>query len=66
MKISTMNLDYYYGKIIERFEDSQGNILCRAEMVKDLVIVFIDGDRLPLSLDWRGCDCYISQYEGEI
>jgi len=51
----------YKGEVISRFEDGYGKELDYLFMVEDVVIVFESGKKLGLSIDYRGCDSYISQ-----
>jgi len=56
------NANQYYGKTIERIEDSYGNELSDMEMADGVTLIFTDGDKVRLGADVRGNDCYISQY----
>lgn len=51
------------GEVISHFEDEQGNMLDDLNMLDCLVIVFNSGSRVKLAQDWRGNECYLSQYE---
>lgn len=59
----TENVSQYEGKALSHFEDEFGNKLEDLNMVTDLVIVFTDGCKIKLAQDWRGCECYFSQYK---
>lgn len=54
----------YKGKTVERIE-LPANLMNgeHIDMQDWVVIVFTDGERINLSTDWRGQDCYISQYQ---
>lgn len=51
------------GKIISHFEDEFGAELSKLFMVDTLVIVFTDGSKINMVQDWRGQECYWSQYK---
>jgi len=53
----------YEGKTLSHFEDEFGNKLDDLHMVDELNIVFTDGSKIKMSQDWRGSECYWSQYE---
>ena len=53
----------YKGKTLSHFEDEFGNKLDDLNMVKELIIVFDDGSKIKMGQDWRGSECYFSQYE---
>ncbi len=57
------NASRYHGKTIARFEDRYGQELETLHMCASLVIVFTDGERILMKPDWRGAECYYSQYE---
>jgi len=57
------NMDKYEGKELSHFENEYGKKLKDLHMVEDLVIVFSDGSKIKMSQDWRGAECYWSQYE---
>ncbi len=59
----TENMDKYEGKTLSHFEDEFGNKLEDLHMVTDFVIVFTNGSKISLGQDWRGSECYFSQYE---
>jgi hypothetical protein len=52
--------DEHKGKTVQSIESSAGNTLC---MTSRIVIYFTDGTSIVLGLDWRGSECYISQYD---
>lgn len=55
--------DSHKGKILSHFEDESGNKLDDLYMCDSIVIVFINGDKIILGQDWRGSECYFSQYD---
>lgn len=55
------NTSQYKGKVLDHFEDEYGNHLKDLNMVDTLVIVFADGEKIYLSQDWYGAECYFSQ-----
>ena len=57
------SLEQYNGKKLRHFEDEDGNVLDSIYMEEAVVLVFEDGARIWLGVDYRGPDCYISQYE---
>ena len=59
----SIDADKYNYKTISHFEDRYGNKLKDLHMLDHLVIVFTDGEKIFLSQDWRGEECYFSQYE---
>jgi hypothetical protein len=53
----------HVGKIISEIQaDGFGNGLTLCEQI---AIVFTDGSKVILRTDWRGQDCYISEYTNE-
>jgi predicted DNA-binding protein len=59
--VTTQNTSQHKGKKIARFEDLYGNELEDLYMCEEVVIVLEDGEKIILSQDWRGSECYISQ-----
>jgi hypothetical protein len=58
------NTDQYYGKEVQLITDRDGNELSDLVMCDNgIVIHFTDGTKLALASDWRGDECYISQYQ---
>lgn len=57
------NMDKHEGKTLSHFEDEFGKELEYLHMITDFVIVFTDGSKIRLGQDWRGSECYFSQYE---
>lgn len=57
------NVEKHEGKTLSHFEDLAGNKLESLYMIDGLVIVFRDGTKIKISQDWRGQECYLSQYE---
>ena len=53
----------YKGKVLSHFEDGHGNEINDLYMIECLVIVFSDNSKIKMSQDWRGSECYFSQYE---
>jgi len=53
--------DQYTEKVIDHFEDEFGNKLNNLNMLETLTIVFKDGEKIFLTRDWRGNECYFSQ-----
>ena len=53
----------YKGKVLSHFEDEHGNEINDLYMIECLVIVFSDNSKIKMSQDWRGNECYFSQYE---
>lgn len=51
------------GKVLSHFEDEYGNEIDNLNMIECLVIVFVDKTKIKISQDWRGSECYLSQYE---
>jgi len=59
----TENMDKYEGKTLSHFENEYGRKLKDLHMTTDIVIVFTDGSKIILGQDWRGSECYFSQYD---
>lgn len=57
------NMSKYEGKTLSHFENEFGKKIEDLHMVTDIVIVFTDGSKISLRQDWRGSECYFSQYE---
>ena len=53
----------YEGKQFSHFENEYGNKITDLNMVDCLVIVFSDKSKIKMAQDWRGRECYFSQYE---
>ena len=53
----------YKGKTFSHFENEAGDKLNDLNMVMELIIVFDDGSKIKMAQDWRGGECYFSQYE---
>lgn len=51
------------GKKLSHFEDDYGNEINDLNMIDCIVIVFSDGSKIKIAQDWRGSECYLSQYE---
>lgn len=51
----------YKGKVLSHFEDGFGNEIYNLYMVDCLVFVFTDGEKIKMSKDWRGNECYFTQ-----
>lgn len=51
------------GKKLSHFEDELGQKLDNLLLLECVVIVFDDGTKIKLAQDWRGNECYFSQYE---
>jgi hypothetical protein len=55
------NADRYYGQAIVKITDRYGKELDNLVMVDWIIFHFEDGQKISISTDWRGQDCYISQ-----
>jgi len=58
--IRQSNWSQFFGKKIIAVKDEYDNDIKETVMMHRFVLVFDDGDRLMISTDWRGDDCYIS------
>ena len=58
----TENMDKYEGRTLSHFENEFGKKLENLSMLTSFVIVFTDGSKISLGQDWRGGECYFSQY----
>lgn len=64
MSLITRDKDIFIGKTISEIQsDGFGPGL---NMCDQITIVFTDGSKMILRTDWRGQDCYISEYEDEL
>ncbi len=63
MVLLQQNTEQLKGKQIDCFTDEYGNKLDNLIMCESIVILFTDGTKLFLDQDWRGENCYISQYK---
>ena len=59
--IKSANRDRFIGKVIQGVE-AGGLSETDLVMVREITITFTDGTKLVLRTDWRGNDCYISEY----
>ncbi len=57
------NIEKYKGKQFSHFENEYGDKINDLNMVTCLVIVFSDKAKIKMAQDWRGSECYFSQYE---
>ena len=65
LKLYRVNSDFYEGMKLSHFEDESGIKIKQIYMEKSVVVVFTNGTKLCLGLDWRGNNCYLSQYKKE-
>ena len=63
MTLLQENTIEHEGKTLSHFEDEFGNILKDLHMREEINIVFTDGSQIKIGKDWRGDECYLSQYE---
>jgi len=63
MGLLIIETEYFKNEKIINITDEHGNELTDLHMVDYVVFNFESGKTLKLGIDWRGRDCYISQYE---